>query len=206
MTGQDLDEKIINYNPYLKTAMSYMIAIAVFLGIGFTCLGMFLMGSLDEADLLAAVVVVGIIFVVLAFFGGKSLISGVRGKKSINKYVSEHGQDEVMSSIHKALFVYSQGKKPVTIFTDKFILDCGGGIYDIEDVDWAYGYHKGTDTCILVYLTNGKKHKICNQIVTRSPEIGKCLEAISIANPNAILGYSLKNSDEHKRRVKARKA
>lgn len=205
MMQEDFDESIFKKSPYIRTSIGYAIATVLsFIILIAAAITLLIHPDDDDAFVILALAIFAL--VTFAGFFIANIVKGIAGRSKVNKYLSEHDKDEILAQLQNARYVCPGKKFPMAIFTDTFVFDVGSGIYDGKDIDFVYSYRKGAETCIKVNFINGKVVNICKNVNIRSGDAQKCLNALGAMNPDMLLGYMLKNIDEHKRRVKEYKA
>ena len=208
MTGKDLNENVIKQNPNLRMATKVGIITGVLL---ITALVTYILGTNgvldtvtnDQGIAFGILAITGVTGAIGLFFTLSCLVVGLIGAARVNSYVSSHDKDEIIAEIKEADYVFSDGKKPITVFARSFIFDVGLQIIDPTKIDMAYGYRT---TKIKLFMINGRVTEMCYGILMGGDDIKICMAHLARYNPNVLLGYTAKNEIEHKKRVKAFKA
>ncbi len=208
MTGKDIDEKVLKKYSGLKAGIvCAIICVVLWLVVGVACLmNIDLLqngSSMDINNSILMPVFAGccpcgmVAFILAVIF----LIMGGSARSRINKFVNEHGEEQVMSAINKARHVYARRNRPITIFTDDFIYEVGVGFVG-TNYDLAYGYSYKGNTSLHVYTITNKSESICRGIPLRSNDMKQVMATLASYNPSILLGYTGDNMNEHRARVK----
>lgn len=209
-----MDETILTMNRNISSGIKYLIPFAICTVVQIVIFALnyediidsFNSSNANGATMFMILIMIGFGSLTCLLIGVLLLIIGLIGRKRVNNFVNEHGVDEIMSELNHYLYVLGTDKKPITVITPHYIYEVGVGFITSTDVDLAYGYRYKSNSHIRIYKINGKSDSICRGIKLYGDEIKEVFAALYEINPDILIGYTARNLQTHRERVKEYKA